>query len=398
MLNVNFEGLKNNAFVRVLDREIGRITSSKAYLFLTLLGPMVAFLLVINIFAAGVPSKLPIAVVDADYSSMSRKLTRMLDATRMTDVSQNLNSLFEGREAMLRGDIEGVLYIPSDFEKTVLKGESAQVQMYINNSNVLVGGLLKSTIYKVVATYSTGVKLQVAMKQGLPAEQALGQVHAVGIDSHVLFNPYINYSYFLVTALLPVLIVLFTLLGAIYSIGLELRDGTSIEWLKLSDNSILVALAAKLLPYVFLMLVNVAVMHYIIVAHMGFPLKGSWKAIMTAQFLMILAYQMVAVILLAITANTRLSLSLGSAYSMLALTFSGLTFPVFGMPLLGKILAQLFPFFHWMEVFMGQGMRGEPLVQTFQPMASLVLFILLGLMFFPRMKKVLSDPKFHHRY
>jgi ABC-2 type transport system permease protein len=389
--------LKNNAFVRVLDREIGRMTGSKVYLFLTLVGPALSFLLVMNIFVAGVPSHLPVTVVDEDFSALSRQLIRMVDATRMADVTNHVNSLKEGREAMLRGKAEAVLYIPADFERSILKGEDSQVQLYINNTNVLVGGLLKSSIYRVVTTYSTGVKLQVAMKQGLPVDQALGQVHAVTMDSHVLFNPYTNYAYFLVTALMPLLIVLFTLLGAIYAIGMEIRDGTSPEWLKLADNSLLVALAGKLLPYVFLMLVNVAVMHFIMTRHLGFTLRGFWGAIMLSQFLMIIAYQMVAVILLALTANTRLSLSLGSAYSIMALTFSGLTFPVAGMPLVARILAHFFPFYHWMEVFMGQGTRGEPLVQTIQPMAFLLVFVLAGFLFFPRLKSVLSDTRFQQR-
>lgn len=337
------------------------------------------------------------AVVDEDFSALSRQLTRMVDATRMADVTERVSSLQDGRESMLSGHAEAVLYIPDEFEKTVLKGEGAQIQLYINNTNVLVGGLLKSTIYRVMATYSTGVKLQVAMKQGLPVEQALGQVHAVQMDGHVLFNPYTNYAYFLVTALMPLLVVLFTLLGAIFAIGMEIREGTSPEWLKQADNSLLVALAGKLLPYVFLMLVNVAVMHFIMTQHLGFPLRGYWGAIMLSQLLMILAYQMVAVMLLAMTANTRLSLSLGSAYSMMALTFSGLTFPVSGMPMVSQMLAQLFPFYHWMEVFMGQGMRGEPLLQTIQPMAFLLLFVMAGFLFFPRLNRVLADTRFQHR-
>jgi ABC-2 type transport system permease protein len=389
--------IKNNGFTRVLDREISRITGSKVYLFLTLVGPMLSFLLVMNIFVTGVPSHLPVAVVDEDFSALSRQLIRMVDATRMANVTNRVTSLQEGREAMLSGHAQAVLFIPSDFESSVLKGEGAQLQLYINNTNVLVGGLLKSTIYRVVATYSTGVKLQVAMKQGMPVQQALGQVHAVNIDGHVLFNPYTNYAYFLVTALMPLLVVLFTLLGAIYAIGMEIREGTSPEWLKLADNSLLVALAGKLLPYLFLMLVNVAVMHFILNQHLGFPLQGYWGAIMLSQLLMILAYQMVAVLLLALTANTRLSLSLGSAYSMMALTFSGLTFPVSGMPLGARILAYFFPFYHWMEVFMGQGMRGEPLVQTIKPMVFLMLFVMVGFLVFPRLKSILSDTRFQHR-
>lgn len=383
--------LENSPFYKVLFREINRMTNNKIYLFITLVGPLLSFFIVMNIFINGVPSSLPVVVVDDDHSATSRQLLRMIDATRIAKINANTASLDEARELMMQGNCEAVIHIPNGLEADVLQGGNAHVLLLINNTNVVKGGLLQSGIYKAVSTFSTEVKVQTAMKSGATQYQALDQVYAVRIDSRPLFNPFTNYSYFIAAALMPLLIVVFTLLGSIYTIGMEIREGTGKEWLKTAGNSITTALAAKLLPYIFLMLVNTAIMNFILVHHIGFPLKGYWGAIMLGQLLLIIAYQMVGVILLGITGNTRLSLSLASAYSMMAFTFSGLTFPLMGMPLLAKFFAHLFPFTYWMNVFMGQGLRNEPLIQTIIPLSALVLFCLLGWLITGRLKRIVTN-------
>lgn len=391
------KGQKRSPFLKVLLREVNRMTRNKVYWFLSIVGPLLSFVLVMNIFVAGVPSELPVAVINHDQTALSRQLVRMVDATRIARTHDRWSDLHQAREAMLQGEVAAILYLPPGFEAAVLKGEGTTIDHFVNNTNVLKGGLLQSGIYRVVGTLSTGIKLQVATRKGLAEEQAYGQAYAVGLDAHVLFNPYTNYAWFLVTALLPLLVVVFTLLGAVYAVGMEIREGSGRAWLAAADNSMLVALSGKLLPHFLLMLVNVAVMHFVLARHLGFPLKGYWGAMMLAQVLLLLAYQMIAVVLVALTANTRLSLSLGSAYAMLAFTYSGLTFPVLGMPLAARVLAALFPYYHWMKVFVGQALRGEPLQATVLPLTALLLFIGLGLLFMPRLKKVLRSDRFRHR-
>ena len=389
--------LKNSPFYKVLLREIKRMTSHKTYLFITLIGPLLSFIVVMNIFVAGVPSSLPVAVIDNDQSASSRKLIRMIDATRIAHITETPESLEKGRDLMLKGLCDAVIVIPGNFEADVLRGSSSQVTLLVNNTNVVKGGLLQSGIYKTVSTFSTGVKVQTAMKSGAEESQALEQVYAIRLDSRPLFNPYTNYSYFIATALMPLLVVVFTLLGSIYTIGMEIRTGSGRSWLQTANNSITTALAGKLLPYIFLMLVNVAVMNYIMVHHLGFPLKGYWGAIMLGQLLLIIAYQMVGVVMLSITGNTRLSLSLASAYAMMAFTFSGLTFPIIGMPLIAKIFAHLFPFTYWMELFIGQGLRGEPLLQTILPLLALILFCLMGWLMTGRLKQIVNNPLYRNK-
>ena len=100
-----------------------------------------------------------------------------------------------------------------------------------------------------------------------------------------------------------------------------------------------------------------------------------------------------AIFLVALTSNMRLSLSLGSAYGMLALTYCGLTFPAVGMPIVAKAFSGIFPFTYWIKILIGQSLRGEPTVNHIIPRYDLCLFIILGALLIPRLKYMMLNKK-----
>ncbi|MDP4184247.1 MAG: ABC transporter permease [Bacteroidota bacterium] len=388
----------DSPFSKVVKREFDRISGSWVFIFITMIAPLFSFLLIMSIFSGGVPRNLPITVVDDDNTELSQKIIRLVDATPIAAVAYRCPNVAEGKRLMEKGKTDAILYIQRDTEKEVYKARSPRIILYINNTNVVKGGLIYSGLYKVISTISAGIKLNVAMKSGaILTEQAMGQIMPVRVNSHILFNPFGSYSYFLTTSLLPVMVIVFTLLGSIYAFGSELKNGTGPEWLDTAGNSITVAIAGKMLPYTILFMMQILVMDHILFRYLGTPIRGSFSIILLTGFLMVLAYQCMAILLIALSANLRLSLSLGSAYTMMALTFSGLTFPLIGMPVVAKVFAHLFPFTYWLKVFVGQSLRGEPVVEAIAPMYTFIVFILVSLMFVPRLKRILTDERYWGR-
>lgn len=385
---------RKNPFFKVFLREIDRMTGSTIYLFTTLIGPLISFVILLSIFAEGVPRNLPVGIVDLDHTVLSRKVAMWIDATPEAEIAMHFPNQEEAYQQMAEGKLDAVVIIPEGTEKNILKGSSEKISVFINNTNILKGGYLQKGIYKSLATLSGGIKLQFAMKSGLPERQAKAKVQPVRLQQHILFNPFGNYSYFLLSALLPLMLVIFTLLSNVFAVGTEVREGTGPEWLEHSGGSLIVGLAGKLMPYTILLMVDAVVMNVVLFIRMGTPLQGSFAFIMLGEIMMIVTYQLLAVLLISVTANLRLGLSLASAYAMMALTFSGLTFPQFAMPAVAKGFSYLFPFTQWVKIFISQAIRGEAVVQALIPMAIFVLFILLSVCFLPRLKKVLKTEKY----
>jgi len=387
----------NTPLARVVRRETRRIADSWVLVFTTMIAPVAAFLIIIWLFSGGVVRDLPIAVVDMDHTAFSSKVTRMIDATPVCNVMWRLGSTGEAKRMMDAGKIDAIVVLPTDLERKVMNNGSPAIAVYINNSNVVKGGAIKSGLYTTLSTISAGVKVQVAIKKGQTPTQAIETVRPVKVNAHLLFNPFGNYSYFLVLGLLPLLAVVFIFLGSVYALGMELKEGTAGDLISLANNNVAVALVGKMLPYTFLFFMDMMIMNIILMKTLGTPVNGSLFLILVSEILLIISYQLLAILFLKLTANLRLSLSLGSAYTMMALTFSGLTFPSMAMPFLAQLFSLIFPYTFWLQIFMSQTLRGEPISEVILPFLAFIPFILGGILAFPGMKRKLTYHKYWFR-
>lgn len=386
-----------NAFLkdilRIMQREYERFGARATYAFFSFLGPLIAFSLVIWLFSYNVPRELPVALVDQDHTSLSRKLAAAADATPIADL-ETYSDAAAAHKALMQGKVDAIYLIPAQTEKKVLSGQQADVVLYLSNTNVLKGGLITSGIMKSCLTLSSGIQVLSRTKKGEAWEQAIAATMPVMPDTHILFNPYINYSYFLASMLMPVMLIVFVLMGTVYAMGTELKQGTGMQWLETARGNIWTALLGKMLPYTFIFLIQAWIMDLLLFHYLEVPLHGHLHLLLVTQLLLILSYQFLAVFLIAFTSNLRLALSLAAAYTMMALTFSGLTYPLADMPPLARSFASLFPFTYYLQNFIGQALRNEPAANGIIPMLWLWAFMVLGVLFVPRLRYLLTHEKF----
>lgn len=383
--------------IKVMIREFRRIAASPVVFAMVLAGPVMAFVLITVIFKEGVPRDLPVAIVDHDHSALSRKAALMIDASAAAAINKDFTSLAEARNAMEAGKVDAVVYLQQGMQKNILSGSNSEVAVYINNANVIKGSILNSGIQKSLQTLSAGIKLQTRLKSGESGYDAMAKILPVNIHSQVLSNPYLNYSYFITFILMPVMLVLFTLIGTVYAIGNDLYEGTAPSWIRAAGGNIYVALFGKILPYTFMYLMVAAIMNITLFYIIGAPLHGSFLFLLLSELLLIISYQSMAIVLISITANLRLSLSLASAYSMLALTYAGLSYPIYNMPVAGQVFSRIFPLTYWLDAFMGQSLRAAPVADSYYYLLYLVFFILLGFFFIPHLKYICYNNKYWGR-
>lgn len=385
---------KNTPLFAVIRREVERIKKNPAYRFLLFFGPLIGIGLLFFIFHQGAVKELPIAVVDRDNSSLSVKIANALDASSDAAVVLQTPSIFQAKEMLEKGVVEAIILIPSEMEKSIFQGIEAPIPVYINGTNVLKAGLIQRSVLTTLKTISGGVQLKMLMMSGKNEQQAMARIVPVKIQKHVLFNPFTNYSYFLNSAMLYIMLYLFVFLSSIYSLGNELKRGTGKNLLETSSKGVRLAIVGKMLPYTvifsgFAMLINFLLFHV-----EGMPVNGSFIIIFLGQFVTIITYQLMGLIFIGATSNLRLAMSLGSAYSMMGITFSGLTFPLEAMPKIAQIFAALFPFTWWEKLMISQSLRGAPIKEALLYICYILIFQLLAFCFLKAYKRHLGDSKY----
>ena len=381
----------------VLRRELTRLAHQPMYFVLMLVLPVVSFAFFALLFNKGVARDIPIAVLDQDHTSLSRKVTQMIDDTATAMVSYGIQDMDEGERLMREGKIMAIVQIPAFFEKNILSNSQTHIETYISGTNITVNGLLSKDIQTAVTTFSGGVQIQLLTKQGLTELQAMAQLMPVRFNKHVLFNPYINYGYYLSPSFMPMMLMIFAMLVTIFAIGTELKAGTAREWLDTAGGSVFAALVGKMLPLVVMMLLMTLMMFLILFKIVGVPLNGSLTALLFGCMLFVLAYMAIGVLIVTLLSNLRLSLSIGGGYSVLAFTFSGLTFPMMAMYPWVQAFSKIFPFTFYTDIFIDQALRGAPVVDSLWDMGYIALFIVLPMLCLPRLRKICSDEKYWGR-
>ncbi|MGL4993429.1 MAG: ABC transporter permease [Bacteroidales bacterium] len=386
-----------NKIRSVVMREINQFRRFPILITISILLPLFSIALFMIIFESGVPREMPIGVIDYDNSSLSTKLTRMIDATPSAYVTRHLSDELEGEQLLKRGDIDAFVIIPRDFERSILRTEPVEVAAFVNGLNLTKAGLLDKDIRQTVMTFSSGIQIQLLVKRGLSTAEAYSQMMPVTFEKHVLFNPYTNYALYLLPAFLPMMMLLFILINTIFVVGVELKRGTAGEWLDSAQGSILAALWGKLAPYTIIHLVIFGFMSMLLYRVEGVPLNGSPAMLIIGCILFVLAYQSVGVLIITILSNLRLALSLGGGYSVLAFTFSGLTFPFMAMDPMMRYFGKIFPFTYYMELFVDQAIRGASASHSIGYLLSLIIFLLLPYLALARLKRIASDSTFWGR-
>lgn len=381
----------------VLWRELSRIRRQPIYPTVMIILPLFSFLLLGVIFSGGVPSDIPIAVLDRDNTTLSRKLISMIDATPTAEVVYSVQSMNEGERMMREGLIDAIVAIPRGMESDVYSNTQTHVVGYINGLNLSANGLLSKDIQTTATTFSTGIQIQMLMKKGLSEAQAYQQAMPIYFDKHVLFNPYINYAYYLLPSFIPMMLMIFALLTTIFAIGSELKAGTSGEWFATAQGHTGAALTGKLLPSVVIMILLSLLMNVVMYKWIGVPLNGSPTMIALSGVLFVLAYQSIGVLIISVLSNLRLSLSIGGGYSVLAFTFSGLTFPLMAMDWYIQDLSMAFPFTFYTKIFVDQAMRGAPVQYSIVSMGVLLLYVIVPMLCLPRLKEVATNEKYWRR-
>ena len=376
----------------VIDREAERIRHNRAYQFLLFVGPLLGILILFFIFHEGAVRDLPVVVVDQDHSSLSIKIENNLDASPDVAVLVHAHDLFQAHQLLEDGEVEAIVLIPDKTEESVLKGLEAPVPVYINGTNVLKASLIQRSVLTTIRTISGGVQLKRLMAEGKTEKEAMTRIVPVSIEKHVLFNPYTNYNYFLGSALLYVMLYLFVFLSSIYTLGNELKRGTGQDLLDTSNNSVRLAVAGKLFPYTIIFTGFAMLIDLLLYTVDGMPLRGNFALLFVGQFIAIITYQLMGLIFIGATSNLRLALSLASAYSMMAITFSGLTFPLEAMPGVAQIFATIFPFTWWEKLIISQSFRGAPLDEALPYVCYLLIFQGVALLFLKVYKRHLGNP------
>lgn len=341
----------------------------------------------------GLPSDVPIGLVDYDYSSTSRNFCQQLDATQLGKVV-HYDSFAAAREDMNRGKIAAVCVVPVGMNDDIQANRQPKITFYVNGLYFVSGALAWKDLLQMLNLTNGAVQRQAFRARGYNDSQIMGMIRPVDVDVHQIGNVGTNYNYYLSSVLLPGVLEMIVIIVLIYSLGAELKYGTSRHLLQTSGNSIVTALAGKLLVWTLTFSAIGLILILLLFHRLHFSLAGSIWNMFLGIFLMIFASEAIAIFILEMLPVPRLALSIGALYSVLGFSLSGFTLPIEAMPPYIQGLAAAFPLRHYYLFYVQEAIFGAGFAGWWRQVIYLLIFILLPLIGLVRLKKAYIHQNF----
>lgn len=369
----------------VVRRELRIMRNRPIYLLGSVVTVAFCAIFFLTFLKQGLPHDLPIGIVDLDNSSLSRNFSRQLDATQLGKVLK-YDSFAEAREDMQSGKITAVCVIPAGMYADVQASRRPTFTYYLNGLYFVGGALSYKNILTMINLADGAVQREVLRAKGVNEDAIMGRIQPVNVDVHQIGNQYTNYGYYLTNIFLPGVLALTVVIILIYSLGAELKYGTSRHLLSTAGGSMYNALFGKLAVYTTLFSVIGLILILLMYDWMHFPIKGSIWNMFLAIVLLVLASESVAIFIIGLLPIPRLALSIGALYSVLAFSMSGFTLPVETMPPYIQGLAEAFPLRHYFLFYSREVIFGTGFAGWWQEVIHLLIFLLLPSLVIYRLK------------
>jgi len=354
--------------------------------------PVFFILLLSSLLEPGLPDKVPAAIVDKDGTSISRSITQNLAGMQNVDISHACESFTQARHEMQEGDIFGFFLIPENFEADLLAGREPVITFYTNTTYFVPASLLFKT-FKATALYTkAGIAVNVLEGAGAPEQVIMPMLQPVNISVRGLGNPWLNYAYYLGNSFIPCIIQLMIFLMTAFTLGEEIKSGTSTRLMQMADGSIVKALFAKLLPQTVIWILIMLMMEGYLYGILHYPMNGSLLWLTLSEIMFVLAAQAWAVFIFGIIPNLRLSLSVCALLGVLSFSIAAFSFPLESMYGAIGIFSWIVPIRYNFLIYIDQALNGIDIYYSRIWYVAYLIFMLLPLTMMWRIKKAFLKP------
>lgn len=312
----------------------------------------------------------PTALVDASGSSAARQLVADLQASQAIIFSGNFSNIQSATAAMTAGGINAILVIPDDFERRLddrRRGlnDRPLAQWISDGSDPMLGNAIA------------------ALRQ-MPLPMIAPQHHEAAVPKGAMFevvnyyNPERRSSVNIVPGLIAVILTMTMILFTSAAIVREREQG-NMEFLINTPIRPIELMLGKILPYIAIGLIQVAIILGLGHALFAVPLPAQWFSLWLVTLLFILA-SLTLGLLISTRAQTQLQAMQLTVFILLpSILLSGFMFPFVAMPKPAQYIAELLPATHYVRLVRAVVLRDAHWTALTSDVLVLVAFTVIGM-------------------
>ena len=296
------------------------------------------------------PKHMPTAVIAADRSEFTRSFIASLERTDYFRIVQELPDEAAGRSALMRGDVMFVLNIPAGFTRDLLRGEQPALLLEADATDPVATGTALGSVEQVARAVA-GKDLTGALGFLAPGDLPFR------VQVHRKFNPEANSRNNIVPGLMGVILTLMMVLMTGLAMTRERERGTMENLLAMPVRPFEV-MAGKIVPYIFIGLLQATLILLVAVFVFRVPFMGSLGMLYLATLLFVAANLTVGIMLSSIAKNQLQAMQMTMFYFLPNMLLSGFMFPFQGMPGWAQGIGNALPLTYFLRLVRGIFLKG----------------------------------------
>jgi len=317
----------------LLEKEFKQIVRNNIIPRLMIVMPVM--LLVILPWAANMEVRnVNLAVVDNDHSPYSSRLVRKSAASAYFRLVGTEGSYERALERQIEtGKADVVLVIPPHFERDLVRGGTAQVMIAANAVNATKGALGSSYLAAIASGFAAEISRESGAAATIVPVSAGGgaSVSQLNIIPRSRFNPTMNYQFYMVPALMMMLLTLLCGMIPAVSIVQEKENGT-IEQINVTPVTKFMFIIAKLIPFWIIGFIVISLGFVVAWALYGLLPVGSLLTLYAGVAVYVLGVSGLGLMVSNSSSNMQQSMFVALFFMIIFLLMSGLFTPVSSMP------------------------------------------------------------------
>jgi ABC-2 type transport system permease protein len=342
----------NHRMMALIRKEFIQIARDPRTLYIVLAIPVIQLFL-LGYTATTDVRNVPLAVFDESHSPAARDL---LDAYRAADyfrLAYDVGSEAELRQLIDDGQARAGLIIPADFEAKVLAGQTADVAFVLDGSDPNVASTSLAAATLIGQEHSTELTVERLNAQGV----SVATRQAIDVRARVWYNPDLVSAYFMIPALIGMILQLLTSLLTASAIVRERERGT-IEQLIVTPIGSGELILAKIIPYALIGFFDTIEILVIGTLWFHVPIRGSLGLLLLLSALF-LAGSLGVGLFVSTIAKTQQEAIMLVYFTMLPTVFlSGFMFPLAAMPRVLQWVSYVIPLRYYLIIIRSILLKG----------------------------------------
>jgi ABC-2 type transport system permease protein len=264
--------------------------------------------------------------------------------------------------------------LPRDLQRDVFAARRPEVVFFYNTQTLTTGNLVANGVNAALPTAAAGIRLSLRTGQGQPLEFAQADLQPIPVQINALFNPTLNYIFFLLTALMPSILQTVMVTTSAYSVGLDVETRHRLRILRALGGGLWPAMFGKVLPYTVLFMLVLGLSDILLFVVFKLPLRGHSLLLISAGLLFVLSCQLLGALLALVLRPTVSAVSIGTLVTAPAFGFMGISFPRLGMNMFSYAWGAALPGTWYLTARVDQTVRGTPIDLSWKPVLVLLAF------------------------